>query len=220
MVRLQREYEDALEFRKRGFTYSEIAKITGVSKATVCSWCAKKSFSKKVAEVNRTRAFRENAKRMKLLNKARVAERRKQYDEAERTAATEFRHYRRDSAFIAGLVAYRAKGDLIHPSRLRLSSSDPLFHRMFLFFLEEYFGIKKEKVRFALTLAEGSDETKECALWRKKLSLPAECFYRSQFLPHSGRALQHGTGHTIIGSTILKKRLLAWVGLLEKEVGR
>jgi predicted transcriptional regulator len=220
MVRLQKEYEDALEFRKRGFTYSEIAKITGVSKATVSSWCSKKLFSRRVAEDNRTKAARDNAKRMMLLNKARTAERKKRYDEAQTAAVTEFRHYRRDSAFIAGLVAYRAKGDLSHPSRIRLTSSDPFFHRMFILFLEEYLGIDKKKVRFSLSLSEGTDEGKARALWRKKVSLPAECFYKSQVLPHSGRALQHGTGHTIIGSTILKKRLLAWVGLLEKEVGR
>ena len=45
MIRLEEKYEQVVQFRKRGFTYSEISKIVSVSKSTVSVWLAKKAFS-------------------------------------------------------------------------------------------------------------------------------------------------------------------------------
>ena len=41
----QAAYEQAVAFRKRGFTYSEIAKICNVSKGTVSNWLRHETFS-------------------------------------------------------------------------------------------------------------------------------------------------------------------------------
>ena len=104
MIRLEEKYEQAVQFRKRGFTYSEISKIVGVSKSTVSNWLSKKAFSKKIKAENTARAARDNVKRISLVNKARTAERKNKYAEAVRSAETEYKHYKKDPLFTSGLM--------------------------------------------------------------------------------------------------------------------
>jgi predicted transcriptional regulator len=220
MIRLEQKYEEALQFRKRGFTYSEIAKIVGVSKSTVSTWFAKKAFSKKVRDENARKAARDNVKRMGLLNKTRAGERKTRYADALRSAETEFKHYKKDPLFMAGLMAYVSLGDMKHPSRIRLTSSKIMPHRFFIAFTETYLGISKKDIRFWLLLPSLKSEKRDLAHWSKKLSLPLSSFYPSQMLGGSQKVsqLQHGTGNTIIGNTVLKLRLLRWIELLSKEL--
>ena len=218
-IRLEEQYEQALQFRKRGFTYSEISKIVGVSRSTLSTWFSKKAFSKKVRTENTQRAAKENVRRISLVNKARKSERSARYQEAEKSAITEYRHYKKDPDFIAGLVAYIALGDQTHPSRIRLSSTSPIMHTTFLRFCREYLGVTSEDVHFWIIIPSHAKEEKEMRYWSRKLSLPLSRFYRTQLVhTHAnGRTLQHGTGNTIIGNTVLKKKLLQWVTLYSKN---
>ncbi len=152
MVRNEEIYKQAIAFRQRGFTYVEIAKICGVSKATVSNWCSSKKFSKVVARDNAARAARENTKRLSLLNKARGAERKNRYAEAVRSAETEFAHYKKDPRFVAGLMLYISLGDLKSPLQLRLSTSRSELHLVFIRFAVAYLGVDKTTIKFWLTL--------------------------------------------------------------------
>ncbi len=68
----QDAYDQALAFRRRGFTYSEIAKICNVSVSTLSNWLAHEPFSKQVAHDNNDKAIAQNTKRLALINKARA----------------------------------------------------------------------------------------------------------------------------------------------------
>jgi len=94
MIRNEEKYNQAVEFRKRGFTYTEIAKIVGISKSTASAWLSKKAFSKRIDKDNAERAARDNIKRIGLLNKSRATERKARYAQAVRSADTEYKHYR------------------------------------------------------------------------------------------------------------------------------
>jgi len=219
MVRNEEIYKQALAFRQRGFTYVEIAKICGISKATVSNWCSKKKFSKVVAKDNAARASRENTKRLSLLNKARSSERKTRYAEAIKSAETEYSHYKKDPHFMAGLMLYIAIGDQNSPLQLRLSSSRPELHKVFIRFAVAYLGVDKATFKFWLTLYPTHDEVQAMKYWSKKTSLSVAQFYKSQVIPgQSTKAtLQFGVGNTIIGSTVLKHKLNRWIELALKE---
>src|SRR5688572_10565663 len=108
MVRDAKKLELATHYRKRGYSYTEISQLCGVSKSTVSAWLAKKAFSKSVKLDNQIKAGKANAKRLDLLNKAKTKERSKRYTEALKGADTEYRHYRTNPLFIAGLMLYLA----------------------------------------------------------------------------------------------------------------
>ena len=219
MVRLRKEYEQAVEFRKRGFTYSEIAKIVGVSKATVANWLSKKAFSKRIKEDNVRRAAKENAKRIGLLNKARGNQYKRLYKETEATAILEFKHFKKEPLFVAGLMLYLGEGDSTNARLVRLTTRRKEVHRLFIAFAGEYLGVPREKIRFWLLLYPDLDPTACMRAWNKVLKLSPVSFYKNQVIQgrNKKRTLHHGVGNTIIGSAVLKCKLMKWIELALEE---
>jgi len=220
MIRNEEKYAQAVEFRKRGFTYSEIAKIVGISKSTASAWLSKKAFSKRVAKDNAERAARDNVKRISLLNKARTAERTARYTEAARSAETEFKHYKSNPLFIAGLMLYLADGDQKDSSRIRISSTNAQLHRIFISFTQEFLGVPACDITFYVALYKGMNETREMKWWSRCIKLSASHFGKTQFINRKATdvILHHGSGNTIIGSTVLKIKLIRWIELATEEL--
>lgn len=220
MVRNEEKYEQAVQFRKRGFTLEEIAKICGVSKSTASKWLKNKAFSENVTKQNKRRAGQENAKRLKLINKARGGERSKRYREIESSAKTEYKHYKSSPLFVAGLTAYRALGDCTESGTIRLSGTDMHLHRVFVQFAIEYLGAEKSQIRHWLLLYKGQSEEKCMKQWQRTVNLPLRQFHKTQYVETQAnkKTLHNGVGNTIIGSTVLKRKLIAWVRLAEKDL--
>lgn len=220
MVRNEVKYEQAVSLRKRGFTLEEIAKYCDISKSTASKWLKNKAFSEQVSKQNAKRAGVENAKRLRLISKARSKERVARYKEAVHSAETEFKHYRKDQRFIAGLMLYLVSGDMKNERVVRFSGSKMDSHKIFLKFALEYLGVEKTDVRFMLFLQTGQNEELCMKKWHRSLGLPYAQFYKNQVLQNktTKKTLHSGVGNTIIGSTVLKSKLSRWVELATKEL--
>lgn len=215
----QAAYEQAISFRKRGFSYSEIAKICAVSTSTVHSWLAHESFSQAITDSNKKRAAVDNKVRIALVNKARRTERATQYEKVLRLAETEFKNYFNSPLFIAGLMLYYAQGDTNSTGTIRLSTTKPESHTLFLQFACAYLGLERKSVRFWLHLYPTHDEVRCMRHWVKKTGLSAGQFYKNQVIKSRSNklTLHFGVGNTIIASTLLKKKLNLWIELALKE---
>lgn len=216
----QEVYEQALAFRKRGFTYSEIAKICGVSVGTISAWLKPLPFSEAITKSNKAIAAKDNKKRMASINKARTAERSKQYNEVVRLAEIEYKNYSTSPLFIAGLMLYVSEGDNTHARLIRLANSRPDIHRIFIDFITVYLGVDKKKIRFWILLYPDLDEVTCMKFWSKKTGVSVSQFYKNQVIQGRSkkRTLHFGVGNTIIGSTLLKKKLNKWIELALKEL--
>jgi transcriptional regulator with XRE-family HTH domain len=216
----QEAYEQAVAFRKRGFTYSEIAKICNVSVSTLSNWLKEESFSKTIARDNVRKATIENTKRLSLINKARNTERKQQYAEIVRLAEIEYKNYRTSPLFIAGLMLYVSVGDIQNERVIRLSSSETNLHQIFIRFTTDYLGVEKRSIRFWLLLYPDLDEVTCMKHWCKKTGLSAGQFYKNQVI--AGRStkptLHFGVGNTVIGNILLKKKLDRWIKLLSTDL--
>ncbi len=212
-------YEQAISFRKRGFSYREIAKICGVSVGTVSAWLTPLSFSAEITKQNKRRAATENTKRLRLINKARLTDRKKQYAEAERLAKVEYQNYRHSPLFMVGLMLYVAEGDNTHTRLIRLANSRPELHVVFIRFVTQYLGVEIRSIRFWLLLYPDLDEVVCMKYWSKKIGVSVAQFYKNQVIQgrSTKRTLHFGVGNTIIGSTLLKKKLDQWIKLALKE---
>ena len=216
----QDAYDQAVLFRKRGFTYAEIAKICNVSVSTLSNWFKNESFSKQVATANTKRAIIANTKRLASINKARTTERKGQYAEIVRLAEIEYKNYRTSPLFIAGLMLYISAGDTQNDRLIRLTSSKTDLHHVFIRFLTTYVGVPKHSIRFWLLLYPDLDEVTCMKHWCKKTGLNAGQFYKNQVIAgrSTKRTLHFGVGNTIIGSTLLKKKLMRWIELATIEL--
>lgn len=222
MIRNEEKYQKARDFRKRGFTYSEIAKIVGVSKSTLSNWFAGKAFSKKVRQDNEVRARRDNIKRIGILNKYRTLERQKRYQEAIKSAEVEYKHYKSSPLFIASLMLYASDGADGTNYLIRLTNSKPESHRIFIKFAVEFLGVKHEDVRFWLLLYPDLSVNECKKVWSKTIKLPESQFYKTQVIQVKNRksALHNGVGNTIIGNAYLKRKLMRWIELASKELAK
>lgn len=220
MIRKSAQFEHAKELRRRGFTYVEIAKIVDVSKSTISLWFSREMWSKSITESNKKRSAKENSKRISLLNTARGNQYRKVYTEAERSAVTEFKHYKNSPLFIAGLMLYMSDGDIVNPQLIRITNTKAETHRIFIKFAVEYLGVSREKIRFWLLLYPDLNPMKCSQHWSKNLKLPLSQFHKYQVIEgrSTKRTLHDGVGNTIIGGTVLKKKLLKWIVLASKEL--
>ncbi len=220
MVHNPEKLELATLYRKQGFSYTEIAKLCDVSKSTVSNWFKGKAFSKKIAKANAEKAAKANKARISLLNKAKQTERQKRYKEVERSAAVEYRNYKNSPQFMAGLMLYSALGDTTDPVRLRLSSARGDLHKVFHLFMQHYMGVEKRELRFWLLLPSSQSEKALVTEWSRVLKLQQQNFYKNHVVPQRStrQTLQSGVGNTIIGSTVLKKKLMKWIELAEKDL--
>ncbi len=222
MVRDTGKYEQAITLRKRGFTLEEIAKYCNISKSTASKWLKDKAFSAQVTKQNVKRAGVENAKRLKLISKTRATERAVRYAEITRSAETEFKHYKKDSLFIAGLMLYMSEGDVKNKCVIRLSTARTDVHRLFIKFVLEYLGVQKEKIHFWILLYSDLTEEKCMKKWKKVTTLPYSQFYKNQVVRNlsNSKTLHYGIGNTIIGSTVFKHKLSRWIELCIKELSK
>ncbi len=220
MVRNEEKYQQAVLFRKRGFTLAEIAKICAVSKGTVSKWLKNNDISSAVTKQNKKRAGQENAKRLALMTKARKKERALRYLEIERSADVEFKHYRNHTSFLAGLMVYASIGDMQNSGSIRISSSRMLVHKAFINFAVEYLGVEKKKIKLLLLLYPTHNEEMCMKKWQRATSVPYAQFHQNQIIHNSPKRqpLHHGVGNTIIGNTVLKRKLIRWIALLQKEL--
>jgi predicted transcriptional regulator len=222
MVRNEEKYKQALQFRARGFTLEEIAKICDVSKSTVSKWLKNNSISESVTKQNKNRAGQENAKRLKLVNKARTGERALRYKEILKSAETEFKHYKTNPLFVAGLMLYAASGDLVDGRTIRLSTSRFTPHKLFISFAVDFLGVSKSSINFWILLRNSKDEEVVMRKWKSVTTLPYSQFYKNQVIKSQTKkqTLHFGVGNTIIGSTVLKRKLIRWIELMQKELSK
>lgn len=171
MVHNPEKLDKARDFRRRGFSYSEISKIVGVSKATLSNWFGKQSFSKKVRRDNEMKTRRDNARRIVILNKARRTEKSKQYERAKRLAVIEFKHYKSSPLFLSSLGAYLAVGDMKDTNPIRLPSQRKLVHKQFRRFLVEFLGAENRQIyqTQSVTILSDAVAKKKLLVWIDRL---------------------------------------------------
>lgn len=220
MVRNTEKYEQAVSLRKRGFTLDEIAKYCDISKSTASIWLKNKAFSTEVTKQNVKRAGAENAKRLRLINKARSGERAKRYKEVLRSADVEFKHYQDDPLFIAGVMLYIGEGDNRHERLIRIASARMEVHKVFIRFAQEFLGVEKNKTHFWILLYPDLDEELCMKKWSKSIGISYAQFFKNQVIQGKSnkRILHYGVGNTIIGSTVLKYKLNRWIELVMKKL--
>jgi predicted transcriptional regulator len=220
MVRNKEKFEQALLFRKRGFTLEEIAKISDVSKSTVSKWLKKNVISVEITKQNKRRAGQENAKRLRLISKTRTKERTNRYKEIKQSAEVEFKHYKSNPLFVAGVVTYASLGDMSDVRSIRLTTARMMAHKTFISFAVEYLGVPKNKIKLWLLLYSDHSEETCMKKWHKVTSLPYTQFHKNQIIKGTPKhkTLHHGVGNTIIGSTVLKHKLIRWIELMQKEL--
>ncbi|MDA8596779.1 helix-turn-helix domain-containing protein [Candidatus Pacebacteria bacterium] len=208
----------AFVLRREGKSYAAIARELGVAKGTLSNWFKGVDFSEAIRAELTTAARKKSSLRLQELNKTRGIALSVQYEVAEKEALKEMKLYRNLPLFTTALSLYWTDGDQRSRNHVRLSSTDPAKLLIFIKFLTELCGVRKDKLRLALFIHRGANESTSKRFWTRKLgTLP---YYATQTVGSASAAQKHphGVCSVVLSNSITKKKLSVWIDQLPEMV--
>lgn len=199
---------------EKEFSYNAIGKQLGVAKSTLSGWLKEFPLSKeKILELRKT-AWKNNETKIEMF-RATMREKRKQKNETiYATYRKKLSKLPKEALFTAGLTLYLAEGSKRDYSRLVLANTDPDVIKFFIKWLNEFFGVPKEKMKAQLHLYETMDIQKEVEFWKKELNFDDKQFFKNQVrkLQKASfsykESFRHGTCSLYFGSVEKKTHVM------------
>lgn len=203
------------ELRKQGKSYREIQKELGISRSTLCDWFKNEEWSKHIKYKNNTNNIILTKDRLLKLNQARMVKLNALYERAEKEATEEFKLFKHEPLFMAGLMVYAGEGDKVTRHNIRISNCEFYIHKFFIDFSEKYLDFKRENIKCGLIIYPDNNAENCLSKWSTELGIPIQNFHKVQVIQgkEKTKRLQFGIGMVIISSTFLKKKLLKWLEL-------
>ncbi len=190
--------ELALQLRKDGYTYTYIAKQTGLSKSTLSGWLTDIPYTP-------------NADTVVSLGRARAAAterkaelRQAEMEEIRKGAVSEIGVFSSRDLLMFGLGLYLGEGNKTH-GIVRVANADPnVIKSMIAWF--KVLGVMNEQFSVRIHLYPDSDQEQSLRFWSKTISIPEAQFQRPSVDRRTDKKqkkegkLPHGTLHLSVRS--------------------
>jgi hypothetical protein len=166
-------FQKVIELRKKGFSYTEIKKETGIAKSTINNWLAFTGLT-----LSKEHLLIQNKKRIEnhiLGTLASKITRAKRKDEDINQFVQKHKLNLDDPLFIAGIMLYEAEGS--KGENNGFSNSDFRLLAVFIKFVEKYFDIDRNiDIAYRLYIHEVriNDQERIVRFWSKKLNIKPE----------------------------------------------
>lgn len=126
----------------------------------------------------------------------------------------EFSTLSRRTLFIAGLVLYLCEGTKTDYARIVLTNTDPKVIIFFIWWMNIFLDIPKNKIKIALHLYENMNLEKELNFWKNELGIRKSQFFKSSIrkLKKSSfsykESFRHGTCKVYFGGVEKKREVM------------
>ena len=210
---MRKDKDEVIALRRSGKTYNEIRNKFDVSKSTLAAWFKDIPWSEEIKTRNTDQHIVRSKIHLERLNKGRDKRLKDLYRKAVQEAHNEFKTYKNQGLFHAGLMLYVGEGGKTNPTCIRLANVDFNVHRTFILFCEKYLKIPRESIKFSLLLYPDLDIDVCKRKWCSELSITENQIYKPQVIQgrEKVKRLHFGVGTTIILNTYAKKKLFAWI---------
>jgi predicted transcriptional regulator len=213
------EKQKAIKLREKGESIKQIARILGVSKASVSVWVRKVVMTPKQKE------------RLILNNKSRaVVEKRRdsriKHEEAKRQiiidkAGKDIKAISVSELKIIGIIFYWAEGGKTKRGLVRVANSDPNVIKIMMRFFREVCEVKELKFRGHIHTHSHLNIQNSLNYWSDITSIPISQFHKTYAKPSiasKGKrdSLPFGTLDVIICDTNLFLRIMGWIEKIKK----
>lgn len=163
-------FQKVVTLRKKGHSYSEIRKETGIAKSTINNWLtfAGLTLSKEHLEISRKKYIENNV----IATQASKITRARKKTEDINEFIQRYKTNLNDPLFVAGIMLYEAEGS--KRGNNNFSNSDYRLVLTFIRFLETYFNInRRDNMTYRLYIHEirKDDLQRLINFWSKKLSI-------------------------------------------------
>jgi hypothetical protein len=216
---MRKDKAEIVRFRQEGWSYRQIQKETGVSRATLTAWFGTVPSSNELSQKHRVGQNEASRERMVRLNMLRKLKLQYQYALMETEATKQYQQYKTDPLFWAGLMLYASQGDVWSKGGVRIRSASLSTHRIFRLFIQKYLGIASSSIGCVVILYQDQNRDFVRDSWIRGLGFTQDFSLKTQVLQGKAgvKRLQYGTGMSILSNTALKKKLSRWLLLAESE---
>ncbi|GMX58934.1 MAG: hypothetical protein MCSN_5880 [Candidatus Microsyncoccus archaeolyticus] len=208
MSRLE-DREKVLALRKKGMSYGQIKNVLKISKSTLSIWLKDYPLSKE-----RIKELRDcNEQRIERYRDTMRKKRELRLDNFYRQEKTKIFPLSRKELYLAGLFLYWGEGSKNNEARLAISNTDPAIIKFFIFWLEKYWNISKDKLKVQLHLYVDMNISEEIIFWSKELKISEIQFIRPYIKQNSIKRINHkgsfghGTCNLVLGDARLSERV-------------
>ncbi len=209
------EKEKALQLRSLGWSYSQIRKEIGVSKATLSVWLCNLPLSE-----DRMRELRDNNQgRIERYRLTMVKKRQDKLDLAYDEVKDILGNFNKRELFIAGLFLYWGEGGKTGSS-VTLSNTDPNVLKFFVKWMN-MLGIENKDMKVVLHLYSDMNEETSIKYWSDTLNIPLTNFKKTYRKKSnlSDLSYKNGFGHGTCMVRIYNKKLFNLIMMGIKYLG-
>ena len=208
----------AIELRKGGYSYSEIKKFCPVPKSTLSYWFR----NIKLSEPQLARLKKKRTEAAQRGSKSKTLKTFKAIEEIQKTSAKDIGKISKRELWLMGVVLYWRerllnKNDSDLKKGVRFTSSDPQLIKLFLKWLEDVGGIKKEEINFDIYIGKNKRDILNEAVnsWADITGFSEDNFSRYYVLKKSKRSLLR---IRVKASSMLARQISGWVNGISKTL--
>lgn len=209
--------EEAVRYRKQGYSYNMISQKLGLAKSTLSNWLKDVPFEPNNEVIKRIGQGKLKSAQFK--NKQRI----NNILEMKRIAKKELGKLTKRDLWLLGIGLYLGEGAKLYES-IRIINSDPDIIKISLRWFREICALKNENFRPAIHLYPDSDLERTLIYWSKITKIPKKQFGKTQIDQRKDKSLKkkrklpYGTLHLYVKSCgkkefgrSLHRRIMGWI---------
>lgn len=217
----------AIELRRRGRSYNDIATQLSIPKSTLSGWLRTyHPWSQVIRQRLDHKQRQRSTKRMRALTQAQKLKWEQWREGFREEARKKFKTLMRNPLFLAGLMLYWGEGDNKSHSSVRLANTDPRMIKLFFRFLKQCCGIPPARIRVDLFLYPDLSPLSTRRFWSGYLGISEEQVSKPQVIRsrnfyglHPSKRLQYGVCTIRVNSGGLKEQMRVWQDMCYRTVG-
>jgi len=196
----------AISLRKQGLSYSEIKGQIPVSKSTLSVWFK----GLKLAPIHRSRLKKKRSEAARRGSEKKSAQVLKVIEEIQKSSSKEIGKISRRELWLLGIMLYWKNGNRDPKKGVSFSSTDPEVVKLFLRWLEDIGGLKKEEMAFDIfTGKDGKEEAK--TYWSGIARFPHIYIYKKGCQKSILRI-------RVRASSMLARQIIGWISGLKNYI--
>jgi len=185
----KKDKQKALEYREKGYSYSQIKEKLQVSKSTLSNWLHDRPLSER--RIKELRA--DNPIRIERYRNTMRAKREEKNKMVYKKIRQKIRNISDREFFIAGFFLYWAEGSKTKKFSSALTNTNPTMLILFIRWLK-FFDIPRTKLKVHLHLYADMDIKKQMSFWSNTLDIPISQFRKPYIKKTTLSALTYTNG--------------------------
>ncbi len=213
------EKQKAITLRKKGMSIKEIARIVGVSKASVSVWVRNILLSKKQLRILKERGFSFEA--IEKRRQRRLENEQAKRDTIMALAQKDIKNISLHDLRIIGLCLYWGEGGKTYHGSARISNSDPAIIKIMMRFFREICMVEEKKFRGHIHIHSHLDAKKAGKYWSDVSGISRTQFFKTYTKPsiaskNKKDSLPYGTFDIYVCNTKLFLQIIAQIEKIKK----